>query len=171
MAQLCTVYCIDTSALVDAWRPYPRDLFAVWDQLERLVREGRLIAPSKVLTELQRKSDALLRWAQKHRRMFKRLDGEQLRLCAEICRLFPRLVDTSKAMEDAEPYVVALAVENTRKRSGETLFERHEYVVVTQERLSRPGERPRIPNVCQHYGLRWVNLFDMFRREGWRFEV
>ncbi len=163
------VYCVDTSALIDLKWWYPEDVFAVWDELGKLVTSRRLIAPRQVLEELKRKDDTLLKWVMKHRRMFCSLDEGQIAALQEVESRFPDLVDHMKQIPDADPFVVGLAVARQRARSQDDLFTTHEHVVVTQEKLSAPGGRRRIPNVCQAYGVRWLPLIEMFRCEKWRF--
>ena len=59
------LYSIDTSAILDAWiRWYPPDLFPrLWENIELLIKEKRLIASEEVLVELEKKDDAVFKWA------------------------------------------------------------------------------------------------------------
>jgi hypothetical protein len=41
--------------------------------------------------------------------------------------------------------------------------------VVTQEHPAKPGGRPKIPDVCQHYGIECLSLFEFFRENKWEF--
>lgn len=162
-----STYCIDTSALIHLKRLYPIDVFpGLWNQLGRLVRSGRLIAPFEVLKELEKKDDVLLRWARRHRRMFKKLDAAQIEKVKEIARAFPALFDPEKETPDADPFVVALAmVQNESKKDD--LFPQ-QYIVVTQE--SAEAGRRRIPAACRHYGLECIAVLELFRRENWKFQ-
>jgi len=149
-------YCIDTSALIDLWRQYPRDIFAgLWKHLERLVSEGNLVAPHEVLKELMQKEDELLGWALKNKRMFIDLDSEQQQLVRSLLKKFPSLVDPSKSIPDADPFVVALG-----KKS---------YTVVTHEKARGPGSSIRIPDVCARENIECISLHQMFREEHWEF--
>jgi Domain of unknown function (DUF4411) len=69
---------------------------------------------------------------------------------------FPNLIDPTKTTPDADPFVIALAI----AESG---------VVVTSEHLAGPGGRPKIPNACAHFGVKYVNLLDYFRAKGWKY--
>src|SRR3972149_394297 len=62
-------YSIDTSALLDAWvRWYPPDLFPkLWQNIEALVIEQRLLATEEVLIELEKKDDAFVIALAKHK--------------------------------------------------------------------------------------------------------
>ncbi len=149
-------YCIDTSALIDLWRSYPRDIFAgLWRNLERLASGGNLIAPHEVLKELEQKEDELLVWAMRNRKMFIDLDSEQQQLVRGILRKYPTLLDPGKSIPDADPFVVALG------RKG--------YTVVTQEKARGPGGPMKIPDVCAKESVKCVTLHQMFREERWEF--
>jgi hypothetical protein len=152
-------YCIDTSALIDAWRViYPPDLFpTLWDNdLTDLISEGLLVAPQEVLDELKQRDDELFEWAkdQNHKEMFKDLDEEQVNLVRQIESKFPGLIDIKKSTADADPFIIALA-----KSRGLT--------VITSEK-SRP-RKPNIPDVCKAYDVKCVTLQEFFREQGWKF--
>ena len=111
------VYCIDTSALIHLKRLYPMDVFeSVWQELGRLARSGRLIAPYEVFKEVEFKDDELLGWAKRHSRMFRRLDAGQARKVREISQRFPSLTDPNKEIPDADPFIVAIGGERITTR-------------------------------------------------------
>jgi len=41
--------------------------------------------------------------------------------------------------------------------------------VVTEETLSGNLDKPRIPDVCDALGVRWLNLIGFVRAQGWSF--
>ncbi len=51
-----------------------------------------------------------------------------------------------------------------------TLAQRRELKVVTGERLSNNPDTPKIPDVCNHYGVQWMNVLNMIQERGWRFD-
>ena len=134
-------YCIDTSAILDGWvRYYPPDVFlALWKNLEAMIESQELIAPEEVLREIEKKEDELHKWAKAHERMFYPLDEAVQRATTEILTVFPRLVDSEKERNRADPFVIALA----RIRGCP---------VVTGEKASGIKDRPKIPNVCDQIG-------------------
>jgi hypothetical protein len=160
-------YCIDTSALIELHATYDSDVFvSLWEKLAGLIKEGRLIAPREVLREIEKKDDDLLKWVKKHRKIFRDQDAEQLHAAQDILSRFPNLVDPAKEIPDADPFVVGLAIIENRKRQ-ESLF-KSQCTVVTQEKPAR-GSRPKIPDVCQHYGISCISVAELFRTEGWKF--
>ncbi len=156
---LVTVYCIDTSALINIWRvSYPPDVFpGLVEDLENLIDEGLLVAPSEVLDELKGRDDDLYTWARAHRQMFKDLTAKELESTRRILGQFPDLVDPDKTTPDADPFLIALAMDK-------------EWTVVTSERPRGASGRPRIPDVCRHFGVRCIGLMDLLRERGWRYE-
>ncbi len=152
------MYCIDTSALLDGWtRYYPPDVFPVlWERLEQLIAEGRLITTEEVLIELEKKDDEVHAWAREHREMFQPIDEDTQVAIVELLDRYERLVNTQKNRSMADPWVVALA--QTRK-----------CVVVSGEKRSGNLARPKIPDVCDALGIAAIDLLEMIRKEGWRF--
>lgn len=162
------IYCIDTSALIDLKRLYPSDVFlTLWEKLNELVKQGRLIAPREVLKEIEEKDDELLRWVKKHKKMFKKLNQQQIEIVKEIQQRFPTLVDPAKKIPDADPFVIALAIAESKK-AKELLF-KDQYIVITQEKPSSRGGKPQIPDVCQYYRIAWMPVGELFKKEQWRF--
>lgn len=152
-------YCIDTSALIDAWvRWYPRDVFpSLWDRIEALVGEGEIVTPDEVLHELERKEDSLLVWAKERKDMFRVLDEDLQRGGAEILGGFPNLVDSSSSITEADPWVIALARE--MKAS----------VVTGEKPTGQLESKPHIPDVCKHYGIKCIGMLELIREQGWIF--
>ncbi len=69
-------YCIDTSALIDLKRHYPKNepaFKAVWDETEQLIKEGNLFTIKIVEDEIKKyqgKDDFLIRWISARRKKF-----------------------------------------------------------------------------------------------------
>ena len=62
-AATCT-YCLDTSVLIELQRgTYRRAVFpGIWEDLEQLVVDGRMVAPREVRRELEDARDELTTW-------------------------------------------------------------------------------------------------------------
>jgi hypothetical protein len=87
----------------------PRVFPLVWRRLEELIEQGRLIASSEVLLELERKDDDLAKWAKAHEKMFLPVDEAVQVPVKEILRQHRRLVDTRRGRSGADPFVIAVA--------------------------------------------------------------
>jgi predicted nucleic acid-binding protein len=151
-------YCIDTSALLDGWvRWYPPDTFqTLWDNIGALIDNGIMVAPEEVFTELAKKDDDVYKWAKKNKSMFLSPVEDIQIATAEILNIYPRLVDSRKDRSQADPFVIAVA-------------RVHNLAVVTEEKGPGTEDRPKIPNVCAHFGIKYMRLLDMIRDQGWRF--
>ena len=154
-------YCIDTSALIHAWRrSYPIKNFpSVWDRIGDLIRDGRLLSSTEVLHELKKKDDSLFDWAKEQEEMFIDIEDDRLQIrLTQILADYPRLVDTRKSRSTADPFVIALASLNSSP-----------LIVVSQEGATGKIERPNMPDVCAAEGISCIEILDLIIREGWRF--
>ena len=122
-----------------------------------------MIAPDEVRREVE-KDDLLGLWAKKNKKMFRKVDQEQIDTARDVTARFPNLAKPGKFGPAADPFVVALAHLEDRRRSRSLLQQESRCVVVTDER------RPHgIPVACKPYNLTCVTLVDLFDREGWEF--
>lgn len=160
-------YCVDTSAWIDLKQLYPFEIFpSLWSKLDSLREANRLISPEQVYEELRKKDDEVFQWVRGRRTLFREIDEEQIILVQEILSVFLRLIDPQKETPDADPFVIALSVletRNLRLLGGEC-------IVVSQEKLGG-GRRVKIPEVCSnfHYPVKHFSLIDFFKGENWRF--
>jgi len=90
-------YSIDTSALIDLKRLYPRVTFpGLWERIEVMVGDGRLIAAAEVLAELEQKDDDLVHWARGQTRLFVPWSSELVEAAQDVIRRFPGICDPNK---------------------------------------------------------------------------
>jgi hypothetical protein len=159
-------YCIDTSALIDLKNRYPQAVFpALWREMEELVDDGRLIAPSDVFEELKRGDDEISQWAKQHNTMFRPQGADLIREAGEVLKQVPDLADPNKIGAHADPFVVALAC--MEHRYGQSQLFQYSCVVVSHE--SRSKGRRRIADACVYFGIECVTLPIFFARESWSF--
>lgn len=149
-------YCFDTSALIWMKNIYiPKTFVTLWAKFGELVDKGIVISPREVLDEIAAKDDELHKWAKSKKLMFYELDPEQIALAQDIVRSFPSLIDGNKTIPEADPFVIALA----RKKGA---------LVVTQETLVFPVvKKVKIPNVCNHHGVEYIDTTEFIRRQHW----
>jgi len=167
------LYSVDASALIDFKDYYPRDFFpSMWQLVENLAAQNRLFICEQVKVECH---DAELRslvsaypgmvvdWASMEE-YFRRFQAE-----AQHNNIL--LTPPGSPTDEADPYVVALAL-MLEQRDLQDLRRRltpdATCVVVTQEKPAGPGaKRPRIPNVCEFYGLRCIPWLQFLKNEGY----
>jgi hypothetical protein len=157
------VYIVDSSSLIELKVTYPADTFpGVWNKMEWLIREGRLIAPKEVLEEIRRRDDELSQWAKNYPKMFKEIDEQQIEMVRDIVGRFPLIAHIEKEGPNADPWLIALA----KALETQPALWPQQYVIVTEESTSR---RDRIPYVCSQYGVESINILQLFQKEGWEF--
>jgi hypothetical protein len=148
-------YIIDTSALIKL-EPYYLDIFpSLWECLEALVTEGRLVAPQEVQIEIHDKyDDGWNKWALKHKNMF--LDKKDTQTKAKLIQnWYPELTKKDNPQIDADYYVIALA----QYMGG--------WTVVTDE--GRKKSQLKIPDVCRKLNIPCVDLYNFFKKCKWKY--
>lgn len=159
------IYSMDTSGWTSLKRGYPAGSFpSLWQKVDYLAKNNRLISPDQVYAELEKQDDELLKWAKLHKEIFLKLDDEQVAVGLQIVADYPSLVNSLKQTPDADPFVISLAIVQ-RKRS--TLLG-DECIVVSAEKRGSP-QKYKIPDVCAHLDIRHFTVLDVIAEEGWTF--
>ena len=168
------LYVVDTSFLIEIHKRYPeKTLPGIWKDLDTLIREGRVIAPEYVRSEINRQDDELKEWVNNHNDMFENISPELLVTTSVVVNRFTRTAHAmSQKPDHADPFVVGLAI----KLARQTRFEPRIIVVIAEEKhklADNPGLRDneieKIPDVCEKLGITCVTHLEMFKREGFRF--
>jgi len=160
-----TVFCIDTSALVDLHRYYPQQQVPdLWVELDGLLQHGKLISHKIVFDELttnaKRPSD-LSRWVAGRQGHFIEMNPSQVLYVADIVSKFPGLIDPYSEKDQADPWLIALSLD---RREQNTMFP-EEYAIVSQENILSTC---KIPAVCRHYKIKHYDLLGFFDENGWK---
>jgi hypothetical protein len=148
-------------------RYYSYDLMPeLWNALEELFATNRLISHRIVFDEITRAPDALAYWISSRKKYFLPVSYRQTELVSRILALFPGLIDIDKEIDQADPWVIALAIE---KRENPTLLDDHSgLTVVTAESERAPVS---MPAVCQEFGVPHMNLKEFFTENGWKLRI
>lgn len=158
-------YIIDTSSLIHLNKYNPIDVFpTIWQKLELLISERRLLAPKEVLYEINEKDDQLAKWAKHQPSLFKDSTPRQIEIVKDILRQYPSMVKEYKT-HDADSWVIALTIEMAS--SSQQTLTPIKRIVVTEEKLR--GDKIKIPWVCEKYDIETIDILHMFRIEGWKF--
>jgi len=152
------LYSMDTSALVDGMGRYyrPSVFRSLWQRVDELIEARRMIATEEVRVEIERKADHLTGWCKQRGRLFIEIDEEIQPVVTEVLTSHSKLVKPLSNRSSGDPFVIALA-----KVKGA--------IVVTGERPSGSLNKPKIPDVCDAMGIRWLSLLEMMEAEGWNF--
>jgi hypothetical protein len=151
-----TVYCIDTSAVIDAGeRYYPIDVFpGFWDKLDNLIQVGRLKAPQTLIDELEAKDDAWRQWVYDRRELMIWSIDEPIQVAlSKVMPIYASVVANLDSIK-GDPFFVAAAM-----AKGATL--------ITSEKPKKGNVK--IPRICESLGVKWSPMLDVVRTERWRF--
>jgi hypothetical protein len=148
-------YCVDTSALIAAWyeRYKPNRFPKLWEQLDQLITEGRLVSSTLVLRECSKqRSEELHAWLKPRQAMFITPDETVQGQVDHIVNTYTGLVSAGKEKFQADPFVIAQA-----KVNG--------YTVITEE--TGIGSLSKIPGVCAAMKVECINLMQLIDEEDW----
>jgi hypothetical protein len=126
----------------------------------------RLAAPKEVLAELEEgQDDEICEWAKKHASIFRQLTPTQWQIGKDIANdpKFKGFIDPEKEIPDADPFVIALAVD--QKKQERLIPEK--WIVVADESQKK---KLKIPDICKDpkYNIECISTQDLFDREGLR---
>ena len=154
-------YVFDSDSLINLFRHYYPERFpTLWEKFNTLVSEGELTSVREVFKEIGSNEDSLGTWAKEQKNiLFLESTVEELKFVAEIFQVkhFQAMIRKQERLKGkpvADPFVIARA-----KISGAC--------VVTQEKKTENAAK--IPNVCDHFGIRWTNLEGFMKEENWTF--
>lgn len=161
------IYVVDTCSLFLLQTHRRRTFGRLWARLDSLADDRRFLVPEEVERELgdDDHEDAVV-WVRDHRTTVVVSTAQLWARSQEVAGRYPKpgLVDLAKPSGTADPFLIALALEE-RDRQRATLWE-SPVKVITEERTRRPG-RVAIPDACDDYGLEVGNLQSLFDSEGW----
>lgn len=137
---------------MDGWvRHYPPDVFpTLWIKLDEVINAGDIVSTEEVYVELAKKSDELHAWIKDRKHILVPLSEDIQQLVTNVLAEYPRLVDTLRNRSMADPFVIGTAMGL-------------DAIVVTGEVLTGKMDKPRIPDVCEAKGIRWINFLQMIR--------
>lgn len=160
------VYCFDTSAFLALSRTNEKVIKldnAVWDHLKQMMESGSLISHHIVYDEIMsgtKNPPQIVKWVKKRKKHFlPKTDVQRIKV-PEVVRKFPDLIDAGREKEQADPWLIALALEAGK---GESLFDVQVCIVVTQE---NPNSSKKIPVACKAFKLNHMTLREFFDENG-----
>lgn len=155
---MVALHSFDTSSLLNGQRDLlPPEVFrSLWTNIQAMIAAGEIRAVDVVRDELGKRDDDVNRWARAQAELFVPLDADIQRATRDVLAQHPKLMGQGGGRNAADPFVIGLAC----ARGG---------IVVTEERLSGNLSKPKIPDVCDALGVRWLNLVGFVRAQGWSF--
>lgn len=154
-------YVFDTNSFIVIGHYYPQQFPSFWNKFDQAVEIGKIISVREVFRELDQDASVphLSDWIKQHRNIFTTPNAAAMQFVSTIFSVphFQALVSEKNRLAGrpcADPFIIAWA----KVING---------CVVTEEK-ERPNA-PKIPNVCQHFGVDCTNLQGFMEREDWSF--
>jgi hypothetical protein len=155
------IYVFDTNSLINIFKHYYPERFpSLWENFGDLIERGKIVSVKEVFNEIIEKEDVLSTWAKENKNvLFLESTVKELQFVREIFqeRHFQGMIRKQERLKGkpvADPFVIARA-----KISGGC--------VVTQE--NKTENAAKIPNVCDHFGIPYINLEGFMEKENWTF--
>lgn len=158
------VYVVDSNFFIQAFQSsYPMDVAkSFWSKVIQLANKGHIISIDKVEEELSKKEDQLLQWCQSNlpNDFFHSTEGSlasyaHLVAWADSSRAqyLPAAINEFLDADKADAFLIAFVMSDSAQRT-----------LVTQEK-SAPGSKRsiKIPEPCNAFNVRYVNMIEMFR--------
>jgi hypothetical protein len=153
-------YVFDSGPLIVLFRHYYQDRFpSLWHEFDSLIEQGEIISVREAARELDGQTDNLSEWVRRNGQFFPPPTVDELEFVREIFQIahFQGLIRKQERLQGrpvADPFVIARA---------KVL----DSCVVTNE--SFKPNASMIPNVCDHFGIPYLNLEGFMARENWKF--
>lgn len=154
------IWVVDSSSIILARSLYSREAYlVVLDGLGALVEDGRLVFPREVIAELERyagETNPALRWAKEYQAAASARQPSFGAVAAVLAEV-PEVLDPDKeGVEEADPYVLAMAME---------LRKNHDVRVVTEEFKTTTRKMP-LGSAAGYLGIPSVSLKTLVKFEG-----
>ena len=154
------IFVFDSSPLIDLFKHYyPQRFPTLWERFDELLQSGSIVSVKEVYNELKTGNDRLAAWAKANRKYFYEPSSDELQFVTQIFGIahFRSLIGVQKRLQGkpvADPFLIAQA----HACGG---------CVVTNEVLKPHASK--IPNVCERFKVKWMNLEGFMKEENWQF--
>lgn len=155
--QLLPFYSFDSGAIINGRRDIfkPKTFAALWQQIEKMIASGQVRAVDEVKYEVTKKDDDAAKWAKAQTGLFTPLTVEVQRATRTVLAAHPKLLGIGGGPRNgADAFVIGLAIA-------------HGGAVVTQENRKGSLDKPKIPDVCDAMGVRWLTLPEFVDEQDW----
>lgn len=159
------IFCLDTSAFIDINRYLVKLIPSLFQELDKLFNSGLIISHQIVFEEItthSKKPDSLSKWIQPRRAFFRDITLQQALIVAGIIQKFPTLIHYKNEKNDADPWLIALIIE--QKSKPDLFYGLKRFAIVSAESEFIPNH---LPAVCKHYSIKHLSLPGFFSAIGW----
>lgn len=155
-------YWLDSNVFIEGEKgPYGFNLAPrFWIIVKEMSNDGLLACPSMVYAELHDAQDDLSNWARERKKtgMFIEPDvavqQEFQKICTYVMERYPDNQPRRRFLDRADPWIIAHALVHGGK------------VVTHEQRNPETSSKVKIPNVCAHFGVHCIDIYQMLRDQG-----
>lgn len=105
------VYIIDTCSIAHLHRNFPPDIFTrIYERIDLIIKEGRLIAPNEVKREIEAGDDDISKWLSDRQEMIRPTTIEIIHEVEGIIFRSPPIADEKKEKPVADPFLIAQVI-------------------------------------------------------------
>lgn len=156
-------FVFDTSAFINSWTKFyrPTNFRKLWENLDHLIHQGRIIIPREVLAELRREDDAVYKWVRDRKdTLVHKPDGPFAIALTEVMGTYTSRASKLRSTEPwADPCVIALAMQLNAT------------VVSYEQPKSTPKKGfdpdPKLPDMCTKLGVPHLPMYEFIEQQGW----
>jgi hypothetical protein len=160
------VYVVDTNFFIQAHRvTYPLDVVpSFWNKVKELADKGKIISIDKVKKEIFKNDDDLKKWCENNLSSDFWKDSNKnpiqyARIAAwgasQTARYTQNAIQEFLDAEEADAFLMAFTLADLINRK-----------VVTYEKPGNKKDKIKIPDVCQVFGIKYIDPITMFRELG-----
>lgn len=163
------IYLLDANTLIEAKNRYYSMSVCpgYWAWILRSHSQGMVASIASVGDELRRGNDELATWAKQHKALFWEVSDAATQaafanVAAHLASQAPQMKAgaVDEFLSGADPWLIAKAMTTP------------DCVLVTHEQLNLQRKNKFIiPNVCQHFGVPWVDTFQVLDATAARFDL
>lgn len=152
-------YCLDANVLIQAKNSaYGFDIVPIfWRWLAGEFESGQVVSTRSVYREIVAGEDELAQWVKGRKQFFwdpSKIAQQNYSQIASHVSMSYEPAHVSHFLSGADPWVIACCLTD-----GLT--------VVTHEQKAGPGtHKIKIPNICDEFDVKWIDLYTMMRRLG-----
>ena len=152
-----TVYCIDTSSLINLIPPWKKDVYrrdvfpTIWEKLESMIKNGELTSPLEVYEEIKVGQDEIYEWCKNNKKMFRDIDDCQRQKLQDVKRQYEKNYWENEINKPrwADPWVIALAICDRT-------------IIVADEK----NVQNKISFIADKFNIKCFKLLDLFKEIG-----
>ncbi|WP_411824682.1 PIN domain-containing protein [Leptospira sp. 'Mane'] len=157
------MYVFDTNVLIDLFSHYyPSRFPTLWNNFEQLKKSNQIVSVKEVLQEIDQYigKTNLTDWAKANKDIFHAPTQQEVEFVKKIFSIphFQQNISAKTILTGkpaADPFVIAKATTN---KNG---------IVITNE--ANKANSARIPNICEKFEVRYMNLEQWMESLNWRF--